>query len=80
MLIIPAGAIVTVVGPPSEETGMVAVMWEGKTPRKFTVDLSRRGDRSKYGHLKSVPATHLQPSSLSEPAASINPPAASHAG
>jgi hypothetical protein len=44
MLTIPAGGIVTVVGQPSQETGMVAVMWEGKTLRMFTVDLTRRGE------------------------------------
>lgn len=45
LLTIPKGSIVTVAGEPSQETGMVAVMWGAKTVRMFMIDLQQRGER-----------------------------------
>jgi hypothetical protein len=42
-IMIPAGAIVTIVEGPLDGQRMVDVLWEGKTVMLFTIDLRERG-------------------------------------
>ena len=44
MVTLPSGSIITIIGPASQETGLVEARWNEQVVRVFAVDVEERGE------------------------------------